>query len=209
MDCVAIVMQQAKPLRITHIRNVVSVFAQMLDGIRALHAMRFLHRDVKGPNVMQFPDGRVKWIDFGMSTQMCGQPLSSVVYTEPVRPPELFMPQATAVTNAFNTMCTEFINEIGWPHTRVAQPNRSSTNEINNESESTSRNKMIKLKTSSNQFSTPTGDLETDENQEKEEEEEEEEEDEENDEDDEEKEIDDEEKEDHKLGKKKKRASEK
>lgn len=40
---------------------------QMLDGLKAAHQKRILHRDVTPANVMVRPDGRVKLLDFGLS----------------------------------------------------------------------------------------------------------------------------------------------
>lgn len=40
---------------------------QMLDGLKAAHQKRILHRDVTPANVIVRPDGRVKLLDFGLS----------------------------------------------------------------------------------------------------------------------------------------------
>ena len=114
LDRVAMIMPCAQPLRIQSIHSIVPVFAQLLDGVRALHSMRILHRDLKSPNAMQFPDGRVKWIDFGMSTQLCGQPLTSLAYTEPMRPPEIAMPQADRCIAEFVRHSNKFVEAIKW-----------------------------------------------------------------------------------------------
>jgi eukaryotic-like serine/threonine-protein kinase len=36
------------------------------DGIAAAHAARITHRDLKPPNIMVTPEGRVKILDFGL-----------------------------------------------------------------------------------------------------------------------------------------------
>jgi serine/threonine protein kinase len=40
---------------------------QVLDGLKAAHQKRILHRDITPANVMIEPDGRVKILDFGLS----------------------------------------------------------------------------------------------------------------------------------------------
>jgi serine/threonine-protein kinase len=45
----------------------VDIGIQMLDGLKAAHQKRILHRDVTPANVIVRPDGRVKLLDFGLS----------------------------------------------------------------------------------------------------------------------------------------------
>lgn len=42
-----------------------SLFAQLLDAVEAVHAAMLLHRDIKPDNVVITPDGKVVLIDFG------------------------------------------------------------------------------------------------------------------------------------------------
>jgi serine/threonine protein kinase len=45
----------------------VDIAIQVLEGLKAAHQNRILHRDITPPNIMLAPDGRAKVLDFGLS----------------------------------------------------------------------------------------------------------------------------------------------
>ena len=46
------------------------IFLQLLEGLRSLHDMRILHRDIKPHNLMIRPNGQVKILDFGIAKRL-------------------------------------------------------------------------------------------------------------------------------------------
>lgn len=61
------------------ISKVINIFEQIIKGIRAIHRMEMLHRDLKPDNIMIGRNGQVKIIDFG-SIKIAGiQEISSPV----------------------------------------------------------------------------------------------------------------------------------
>jgi tetratricopeptide (TPR) repeat protein len=55
------------------IEEAVSIATQILEGLRALHALKIVHRDVKPGNVLITADGTVKLADFGLARHLEGQ----------------------------------------------------------------------------------------------------------------------------------------
>lgn len=55
------IQQHPKP----DIAAVISIVEQIIQGLRAIHRMEMLHRDLKPDNIIITPDGTVKIIDFG------------------------------------------------------------------------------------------------------------------------------------------------
>jgi serine/threonine protein kinase len=68
-----------------------STFAQLLAGLRAVHAYKLLHLDIKPANIYLREDGDPVLIDFGGSRRAFerGGPALPVVYTRNSAPPEL------------------------------------------------------------------------------------------------------------------------
>jgi eukaryotic-like serine/threonine-protein kinase len=55
-----------------------STFLQIAQGLRALHAAGFLHRDLKPGNILVSPEGRATILDLGLSARLVGLAHSSV-----------------------------------------------------------------------------------------------------------------------------------
>ena len=106
---VAVVQPLGETVVLESLDDMVRTFAELLDGVRALHACNFVHGDLKTNNCLRFTqpaapssgsarsrscsaDARqvCKWIDFGLSCEAFGQArTSSLAYTDPYRPPEI------------------------------------------------------------------------------------------------------------------------
>jgi hypothetical protein len=74
-----------------------SVLRQVITGVRRLHSLGIVHRDVKPDNLLITADGQVKIIDFGaavdMSTGINFNPLYGMLDPRYSPPEELVMPQ--------------------------------------------------------------------------------------------------------------------
>jgi len=73
-------------------QDVLQVLVQVAQGLVAVHAQGFVHRDVKGDNIRVTPEGRAVLVDFGAGWYPGARPLTDTVAppgTTPYRAPEL------------------------------------------------------------------------------------------------------------------------
>lgn len=67
------------------------IFAQLLDGLEAMHNKNIFHRDIKPENIMIGGDDYIfKFVDFGFSTDNIGK-LNSYLGTPTYAAPELHL----------------------------------------------------------------------------------------------------------------------
>lgn len=71
---------RAKPMAA---RRIVSIMAQVLDGLAYAHRHRLVHCDVTPGNIFLFPDGHAALGDFGISRQVKGRPETIDEYGTP------------------------------------------------------------------------------------------------------------------------------
>jgi serine/threonine-protein kinase len=62
--------ERSKPMAV---RNIISITAQVLDGLAYAHRHKVVHCDVTPSNIFLFPDGRAAIGDFGISLQLKGR----------------------------------------------------------------------------------------------------------------------------------------
>jgi hypothetical protein len=70
-----------------------AVFYQIVHGLNELHALGFIHKDLKAPNILVAYDGRVLVADFGLTTYLVrGADTPQIFYMKetsaPIEPPE-------------------------------------------------------------------------------------------------------------------------
>jgi len=71
---------RSKPMAV---RRIISIIAQVLDGLAYAHRHRLVHCDVTPSNIFLFPDGRAALGDFGISLKLKGRMATSDVYGTP------------------------------------------------------------------------------------------------------------------------------
>ena len=70
------------------------IFAQLLDGLEAIHNSNIVHRDIKLENIMiSGNDYSLKYIDFGFATEKSNEYLSTFLGTPNYAAPELHLKQ--------------------------------------------------------------------------------------------------------------------
>ena len=70
------------------------IFAQLLDGLEAIHNSNIVHRDIKLENIMiSGNDYTLKYIDFGFATEKSNEYLSTFLGTPNYAAPELHLKQ--------------------------------------------------------------------------------------------------------------------
>jgi serine/threonine protein kinase len=93
----ALALQQQQRAERREAQAIRSVLRQVLTGVRRLHSLGIVHRDVKPDNLLITADGQVKIIDFGaavdMSTGINFNPLYGMLDPRYSPPEELVMPQ--------------------------------------------------------------------------------------------------------------------
>ena len=103
------------------------IFAQLLDGLEAMHNKNIFHRDIKPENIMIGGDDyNFKFVDFGFSTDNIGK-LSSYLGTPTYAAPELHLkrPYYGKSEDIFSLGVTLFVLVTGGLPFKMALPNDS------------------------------------------------------------------------------------
>ncbi len=79
------------PLNVERLRD---AFAQLTEGVCALHEAGILHRDIKPPNVLVTREGRVVLLNFGLAAELAPADLSQSVHL--VGTPSYMSPEQAA-----------------------------------------------------------------------------------------------------------------
>ena len=103
------------------------IFAQLLDGLEAMHSKNIFHRDIKPGNIMIGGDDyKFKFVDFGFSTDRIGK-LNSFLGTPTYAAPELLLKRAYfgRTEDIFSLGVSLFIIVTGGLPFKLAIPNDS------------------------------------------------------------------------------------
>ena len=103
------------------------IFAQLLDGLEAMHNKNIFHRDIKPENIMIGGDDyNFKFVDFGFSTDSIGK-LNSFLGTPNYAAPELHLkrPYYGKSEDIFSLGVTLFVLVTGGLPFKMALPNDS------------------------------------------------------------------------------------
>ena len=103
------------------------IFAQLLDGLEAMHSKNIFHRDIKPDNIMiGGNDYKFKFVDFGFSTDNIGR-LDSYLGTLTYAAPELHLkrPYFAKSEDIFSLGVTLFVLVTGGLPFKMAVPNDS------------------------------------------------------------------------------------
>ena len=103
------------------------IFAQLLDGLEAMHSKNIFHRDIKPGNIMIGGDDyKFKFVDFGFSTDKIGK-LNSFLGTPTYAAPELLLKRAYfgRTEDIFSLGVSLFIIVTGGLPFKLAIPNDS------------------------------------------------------------------------------------
>ena len=101
------------------------IFAQLLDGLQAIHNLNICHRDIKLDNiVLAENDYILKYIDFGLATEEQGK-LSHFLGTPRFAAPEIYLkePYYGKTEDIFSLGVTLFILVTGKLPFKIAWPN--------------------------------------------------------------------------------------
>jgi len=93
------------------------IFAQLLDGLEAIHNSNIVHRDIKLDNIMVSGDDyTLKFVDFGFATEKSSGYLTSFLGTPNYAGPELHMkrPYLGVYEDIFSLGVTLFITVTGY-----------------------------------------------------------------------------------------------
>jgi len=102
------------------------IFAQLLDGLEAIHNSNIVHRDIKLDNIMVSGDDyTLKYVDFGFATEKSSGYLTSYLGTPNYAAPELHMkrPYLGVYEDIFSLGVTLFITVTGYLPFTLSIPN--------------------------------------------------------------------------------------